>query len=381
MKVLVINSDLAANRGDRAIAAGLLGLIRDTLPGAQVTLISQHPERDAAWYGARVLDQDIHSLSPFALVRLMRAARSADLVLWGGGELLKDYTNRLGVWYWAVKMAAVRLANRNLVGVFQGIGPTSAPSSRRLVAATVGRCRAFLTRDEESRDKLLAWGVVAHKVTASFDCAVYATDLVEVERPAPRYAIVAPREWFHYRKGGWLPHRWRREQVSPDAQLLGDRIVDMIDHLVATVGAVVLAPMHMGQDPDFAMALAARAARPEAVTVLAADDLGPEQLRSVYAGADLLVALRLHAGIVATSVGVPTVTYFYVDKGRLYADQVGAAGYTRPIERLLEADALADFRSMADAVVDDSAQAERSAAALAAMRARLRADFAAAVAP
>lgn len=379
VKVLVINSDLAANRGDRAIAAGLVALVRDTLPEARITIVSQHPERDGAWFDADALDQDIHSLSPLDLLRLMRAARRADLVLWGGGELLKDYTNRLGVWYWAVKMAAVRTANRNLVGVFQGIGPTSAASSRRLIAATVRRTRAFLTRDAESRDKLIAWGVPAERVTASFDCAVYATDLEPVTAPAERYAIVAPREWFHYRKGGWLPHRWRREAPQPDADLLADRLVQAIDELVDSHGAVVLAPMHMVQDPAYAHALRARAARPEAVHVLDDDALSPGQIRSVYAGADVMVALRLHAGIVATSVGVPTVTYFYVDKGRLYADQVGAAGYTRPIERLLEDDALADLSTMTSAVVADAQQRERTAAALADMRATLREDFAAAV--
>ncbi|WP_159449664.1 polysaccharide pyruvyl transferase family protein [Demequina sp. NBRC 110057] len=379
MKVLVINSDLAANRGDRAIAAGLLGLVRDTFPGARVTIVSQHATRDGAWFDAEALGQDIHSLSPLALVSLMRAARRADLVLWGGGELLKDYTNRLGVWYWAVKIAAVRAANRNLVGAFQGIGPTSARSSRRLIAATVRRTKTFLTRDEESRDKLVAWGVPAERVTASFDCAVYATDLEPVDLPAERYAIVAPREWFHYRKGGWLPHRWRRERPQPDADLLATRLVEAIDALVEAHGAVVLAPMHMVQDPAFAHRLRERAAHPERVHVLDDDEVSPGQIRSVYAAADVMIALRLHAGIVASSVGVPTVTYFYVDKGRLYADQVGAAGYTRPIERLLEDDAVADLTHLASAVVTDAAQAERTAAALAAMRERLRADFAAAV--
>ncbi|WP_284327736.1 hypothetical protein [Demequina litorisediminis] len=86
MKVLVINSDLAANRGDRAIAAGLVALVRDTLPEARITIVSQQPERDGAWFDADALDQDIHSLSPLDLLRLMRAARRADLVLWGGGE-------------------------------------------------------------------------------------------------------------------------------------------------------------------------------------------------------------------------------------------------------------------------------------------------------
>ncbi|WP_144018967.1 polysaccharide pyruvyl transferase family protein [Demequina sp. NBRC 110056] len=381
MNVLVINSDLAANRGDRAIAAGLIALVRDTIPGADITIVSQEAERDAAWFGATVIDQGIHSLSPLDLFLLMRAARAADLVLWGGGELLKDYTNRLGVWYWATKMRCVTWANPQVIGVFQGIGRTEAASSRRLIASTVRRTRAFLTRDTQSKDLLEDWGVPAGTVTASFDSAVYATEIPgDFARPAERYAVLAPRRWFHYRHGGWLPHRWRRNPGGTErADALTARLVEAIDALVESHGAVVLVPMHMDEDPAYARQLRSRAARPEAVHVLDADDLGPEQLRGVIAGADVMVALRLHAGIVATSVGVPTVTYYYVDKGRLFASQAGADAVTRPLERLLEADALADLASMVAAVEgDDAAQAD-TAARLETMRSRLRADFAAAL--
>ncbi len=383
MKVLVVNSDLAANRGDRAIAAGLIALVRELEPNAQITLISQHAERDRDWYGTEVLAQDIHSLNPFDLLRLMRAARRADVVLWGGGELLKDYTNRLGVWYWAVKMRAVSAANPRIIGAFQGIGRTKAHSSRRLIARTVSRTRAFLTRDEQSKTLLESWGVPAGKVTASFDCAVYAADAhadLVADLPFERYAVLAPRRWFHYRQGGWLPHRWRRgEGPAPQSVALADAVVGAIDALVESHGAVVLAPMHMGEDPDYANELRERSAHPDRVHLLEGDDLSPESLRTVISRADVMVALRLHAGIIATSVGVPTVTYHYVDKGRLYAEQLGAEAYTRPIERLLEPGALADLADMVAGVQADGEQQERADDRIGRMRAQLRDDLAVAL--
>ncbi|MDN4480089.1 polysaccharide pyruvyl transferase family protein [Demequina muriae] len=384
MNVLVVNSDLAANRGDRAIAAGLVALVRALEPGARITLISQHADRDRDWYGVDVLPQNIHSLNPLDLLRLMRAARRADVVLWGGGELLKDYTNRLGVWYWAVKMRCVSAANPRVVGTFQGIGRTRARSSRRLIARTVSRTRTFLTRDAQSRELLESWGVRPGIVTASYDCAVYAADArpeSASDVPFERFAVVAPRQWFHYREGGWLPHRWRRGQgPSAQSRSLATTVVSMVDALVESHGAVVLAPMHMGEDPAYARELRDRAARPDRVHVLDGDELGPEALRSVIARADVMVALRLHAGIVATSVGVPTVTYYYVDKGRLYAEQLGAQEYTRPIERLLEPDALADLTAMVAAVEADGEQRARTHERIGAMREHLRDDLAAALA-
>ena len=73
--VLLVNSDLAVNRGDRAIAEGNVQLVKDRFPDARVTILSQHPERDSRWYGADVLNMDFQSLNPLDLVRLLRAAR------------------------------------------------------------------------------------------------------------------------------------------------------------------------------------------------------------------------------------------------------------------------------------------------------------------
>src|SRR5690554_6162929 len=190
VRVLIINSDLAANRGDRAIAEGLIALVRETLPHAHLTIISQHAKRDRDWYGTDVLAQNIHSLNPLDWWSLIRAAKRADLVLWGGGELLKDYTNRLGVAYWALKIRCVAAANPTLIGVFQGIGPTAAPSSRRRIVRTVTRTKAFLTRDAESKEKLHAWGVPADRVIASFDSAVYASAKTHAQVPFDTYAAI-----------------------------------------------------------------------------------------------------------------------------------------------------------------------------------------------
>lgn len=377
VKVLIVNSDLAVNRGDRAIAAGLLALLRETVPDAQPTLISEFAERDAGWYDAKVINQGIHSLSPLDLLRLMRAARKADVVLWGGGELLKDYTNKLGVWYWSVKMAAVSSVNSRVIGAFQGIGPTTGRTSRWLIARTVNRTRLFITRDEESKQRLEKWGAKPGTVVASFDSAVYAVDTdPDFPRPFEKYAVVAPRQWFHYRKGGILPYRWRRSAPPSERSLtLKSRMVEIIDHLVETHGGVVLMPMHMSEDPVLVAELVSRAARPDRVVVLDEDAHSPEEIRSLLAGADLMVAFRLHAGIIATSVGVPTITYYYVDKGRLYADQVGAAKYTRPIERLLEDGSFEEFKELAESLVDDAEQHRTVATALSGMRDSIRAAF------
>jgi polysaccharide pyruvyl transferase WcaK-like protein len=389
VKILLVNSDLASNRGDRAIAQGLIALVDDVFPGSTVTAISEHASRDREWFGVDVLEQNIHSLSPLDFLRMLRAARRSDVVLWGGGELLKDYTNKLGLWYWAVKMTAVSWIAPRLVGTFQGIGPTSSASSKRIIASLVKRTSTFVTRDEESRDKLIAWGVPAERVVASFDSAVFgAREIGEPSEEAWRragldaafresFVTVAPRDWFHYRRGGLIPYRWRRKPApSADNVAYRARLVEVIDTLVERHGHVLLVPMHMAEDPKLCRDLHAQVQHPSRVRLLDEDNLSPQEFKAVLGRARLMVAFRLHAGIVASSAGVPTITYYYVDKGRLYADQVGASEYTRPIERMLDDDALVDFVSMDERLVVDGTAHKRTATRLAAMRAAIRSAFA-----
>lgn len=369
-----MNSDLAVNRGDRAIAQGLVLLAHAEFPDAQLTGVSERAARDRDWFDIEFLDQGVHSLNPLDFVRLLRAARRSDLVLWGGGELLKDYTNTLGVKYWSVKMRILARFTPRVVGTFQGIGPTHASSSKRAIVKVVSATSAFLTRDAESRDKLVAWGVDDTRVVASFDSAV-------VVPPPPKeipedvwqraglggdfrasFVAMAPRQWFHYRRGGVIPHRWRRKQPAhPDNVLYRERLVAMIDDLLARHGHVLMVPMHMSEDPELCRELRDRSSNPEAVRVLDEDVLSPAELAAVLSRATLMVALRLHAGIIASSVGVPTITYYYVDKGRLFTEQLGTTQYARPIERVLEDGALSDLgdmeaRLMADAATQGSAR-------------------------
>mgnify|MGYP001598483432 CR=1 FL=1 len=73
------------NRGDRAILVGMIALLRRQWPDAEITALSGHADRDAAWFGIRFLPQSPYSMNPWHWLRLAREARRSDLVLWGGG--------------------------------------------------------------------------------------------------------------------------------------------------------------------------------------------------------------------------------------------------------------------------------------------------------
>ncbi len=312
-RILLMNSDLAANRGDRAIAEGIVALVRSRDPEARITGISQYPERDGRWYDIDVLDMDFQSLSPFAWLRLLREARRHDVVLWGGGEILKDYTNKAALWYWVVKMT-----------MRWGV------DADRVLAASDP---AVLPRPEPMSQELRASLVATYGLADDFF-----DDVV----------CIGPRDWFHYKQSGLLPFKYRQallRRLGRDVTVGDERHEAYLASLRSTVREVAQAsgsrllflPMHMGEaDTALCHDLAAAVGDLTQTCVLDQDDLGPAELRSVISSARAMVGFRLHSNIIAISSGVPSINVYYVDKGRVFFDQVGMSRYALPIEDALE---------------------------------------------
>lgn len=363
-KILLINSDLAKNRGDRAIAEGLVALVKQRFPDAHITGISQFPERDREWYGIDFLDMNFQSINPFELLRLCLAARRHDVVLWGGGEILKDYTNKAALWYWVIKMTAVSLANHRLYGAYQGIGPTKASSSRRLIVFIVKRCKMFIVRDQESYDKLVSWGAPKDTLRATSDPAV----LPQPEAPNDRllekltkeaditktflnnFICIGPRDWFHYKPSGILPFKYKRrlygmfgrkiDTATPQHDRYIKQLTTAINHLTKRHNMnVLLVPMHMEEgDTDLCGLLQQNSAKPENVRILSSDTFSAKELRSIISQAKAMIGFRLHSNIIGVSAGVPSINVYYVDKGRVFFDQIGQSRFALPIETVLEPD-------------------------------------------
>ena len=398
MRVLILNSDSPKNRGDRAILAGNIELVRKVYPDADIWSLSQYDQRDAEWFGINFHRMSPYSVKPADFLALLSHAKKADLILWGGGEILKDYTNKLGLFYWAIKLWAVSLANPNLVGAFQGIGPTSANISKRVISFTVSRCRSFLVRDQESKTKLENWGVKI-PVIASFDPAVFdvahpasaqlIADFAKAQGVDPsfldNFAGFGLRRWFHYSHSGWLPAKmrfWARKQAANTPELdtylgnlaqLADRVID--NHDVN----LVFFPMHVGSgenDHEFAQQVVERMRHGSRTTVIQKDDISPADYLSLIGKARFFVASRLHSAILATVANVPALCLYYVDKGRLFFEQVGMQRYSRDIKVMLQPGIVDELATLIGQLVaeGDTVKAQQLAA-LETMRAQIRTDF------
>ncbi len=368
MKILLINSDLAKNRGDRAITEGVIELIKSNYPDARITGLSECPDRDKDWFGIQFIKMDSQSLNPFDFIKLLKYVKNSDLILWGGGEILKDYTNKLSLWYWGTKIFIISLFNKNIFGFFQGIGPTQSSLSKNIIVFTVNRCKSFVVRDNESKDKLIKWGVSESRVIAAADPA-----LIPKAKPVTKtfkeklknkasiddsflrdFICVAPRPWFHYKTGGLLPFKYKqpflrifkKKQVENlQFNLYKKRLAQMVDYLLqSTDHNILLLPMHMAEDDSkMCRDLKKSSKEPSRIQILDSDVFSPSETRTLLSMAKLMVGFRLHSNIIAISSLVSSINIYYVDKGRVFFDQIKQSRFCLPIEDVLKGDFIQKF--------------------------------------
>ncbi len=367
-KILIINGSIDLNVGDATILAGNIVLLKKYFPEAAIwglSLRSQHNERK---YEINFLPIASESLNPFDLIRLLAFSRTCDAIFWGGGEHLKDYTNRLGLIYWVTKIFCIWIVNKNIFGAFQGIGPTKASFSKTLINFIVNKTKIFFVRDAASKEKLLSWGCKAN-IIVSYDPAILIPqmplneDLINrlqescglQKQYLDNYVGMAPRNWFHYAKSGWLPHRYlqmiglrRQHQGSPDTNIMYQRLAELADWVVQTYNTRILFfPMNIAQaegDEVIAQRIISKMQHGDQACIIKAEECTPYDYISIMASAKLFIGVRLHSTILSTVAGVPSMTFYYVDKGREYFKQIKGEEYSFPIESIIRQDDLNPFQ-------------------------------------
>lgn len=326
-RVLLIAGDVAWNLGDRAIRAAIVDQVRRACPGAAIITYTKSPARDRAEFG---IDEPVSSMR-----ELLQRARYGefDAVLWGGGHLLQDDSSKLKCVYWALVLTALRrLAQCPIVGYGIGVGPVDSGWGKFFSRQALRQIERMIVRDERSAHCVRRLVGDQFPLSAAPDPAVdlrpAALDdarryLGEVEGVTPAEGElvigVAPRRWFHIRNN-ILPHKWRRKLGAREAgaetyeQFKANLAAALNRTAAGRRARFLLFPFYSapweGDDRECAD-LARRLDAPAHVLRLVC---APPVVKALTGLCGLFVSVRLHAGILALGMGVPTVSIAYASK-------------------------------------------------------------------
>lgn len=311
--VLVSGYFGAGNRGDDVIVSTLLEAIEE-LPDTRVVLASPLPHGAIADYGRPAFDR----LDP---VQCDRWASIASAVLLGPGGLWDDYSigsvgGLAGVISGAVRSPAhlvqlpilVKGYGGRLRGVGLGAGPLRDQASRAAVRLSIELADHVDVRDEESKALLTEIAPTCAERIALFPDLAWAAKVPDTaDHPVPPWVPDIP--WLAFNVRPWGDNRAQQHVWEETCAVAAERGL-----------GIVCVPM---QDQDAAMM---RSFEPPDDVHVSHMPIGAthREFIATLAGAQVVVAMRLHASILGhvaatPCVGVsyhPKVTSHYVDVGR-----------------------------------------------------------------
>ncbi|MDB9535511.1 polysaccharide pyruvyl transferase CsaB [Dolichospermum planctonicum CS-1226] len=271
MRVLLSGYYGKGNGGDEALLATLLQMLPlDVTP----VVLSGNPEETHRHYGVECYNR-------MGFLSVLKALRSCDAFVWGGGSLMQDATSTISPLYYGGLMALAQVMGLKTVAWGQGIGPLLRSQTRFLAQRNFAGCTQVSVRDAASSRLLSDWSI-PHILAPDPVWALESKPVPELtELPNPRIAVT----------------------LRNHPQLTENRLTNLIQALVnlqkETQTFILLLPFQKSEDLGIAEKIHTQLQ--DVSRVICSED--PQILKGVFRGVQMSIGMRLHSLIMAASEG------------------------------------------------------------------------------
>lgn len=320
------------NLGDEAILESEIESIRSTIPGAEITVISQNPFRVREIHGVESIAFHHSPRRPLGYISKVKELLSSDVFLLGGGGFLSDWQspNVPEIWL-RTPLQAKRLGSKTMAfGI--GAGPISTSVGKKWTKKALDRFDAITVRDQTSRQVLENAGV-SKSIEVTADPAVIL--------PPPGRAVVSnilSKEGIPLREDiiGLAPAPiFQSETLWPGCREKYARyrktLVNLIEYVDRDIGMnVLLIPMDREVDLPFLEGLRSECESPDCVH-LVKGTYRPREIRGLIGHLKLLIGGRFHSVLFGVMSKVPTIGISSHHKIRDFLVDVGLGPYSHPL--------------------------------------------------
>lgn len=295
--VLICGAYGKGNAGDDAILEAILRQMRNIDADMPICVLSHNPRQTRLRYHVGA----VHVFNPVAFWPVMRRTK---LYLSGGGSLIQDQTSTRSLRYYLLSIQLAKLAGCRVLMYGCGIGPVNVPANRQHAARVINRCVDAITlREDLSAEELKSMGVTEPRVYVTADPAlllqpgsVGAVDGFLLNNnldPSGNYALFVLRPW----KG------FERKKQS---------FVDTANYVNQKYG---LTPVFFALEPNRDVAPCKEvAAALSCESHLIEAPYDETLIIGMMKKMRVVVSMRLHTLIFASSVGAPLVAVSYDPK-------------------------------------------------------------------
>ena len=311
-----------ANSGDEALLFAILSTLRKKKPDISVTVLSKIPEETARVYGVK-------SVNRYNFFEIRKEMKKAKMLLFGGGSLLQDVTSSKSIKYY---LAIIRLAQKcglKTMLYANGIGPIVKKYDRYLASKTLNKVDIITLRDDKSDEELKSLGDTKPMIEITADPAfTLDTDLSLSGEYYKKMAgipsgvklcVVSVREW--------------KNSVKNFEEI----VAKLCDFLVEKHGIYPLfVPMQYPHDTIISERIMDNMKNR---SYIINRELSVPEMFSVLSEAELIIGMRLHSLIYATTLEIPAMAFVYDPKVSAFMESIGQTDCVN-VETLSETDAL-----------------------------------------
>lgn len=300
-RVLILNSGKGPNKGDHAILGSQIENISDQIP-------------DVAIKHLPVLPSKADFFSFFGSVS------KSDLVIIGGGQMLRDDTSLLVIPLLSYRVIISKLFRKKVMFYGIGAGPISKKLSRFLVKYVIGRVDCITIRDVHSKELLEEIGIKKDKIVLTADPALSyhpakeeRTENILEEIGLKNQKIIAftPRRAFYFRhrvlplkylgKLG-LDNDGKNEQKTAE-----ENIASACDYLIEKYGYKILfiamtpsiSVNNEGENDDVIAKRIISKSNHSNDMLLLDNKYSASEIKGILGKVDMLIAMRMHSTILA----------------------------------------------------------------------------------
>jgi polysaccharide pyruvyl transferase CsaB len=279
----------------------MLGFVHGLQDGYEVQLLSGHPDETYRNYNI--------SSVPRRDMKLVEAAiAKTDALVFPGGSIFQDVTSVASVKYYSSLVAMAKKSRKKVLLLGQGVGPLNSFFSRHMAGAAFASADAISVRDPQSMKVLQELGIKrAPRVSA--DCAFL------LPRPARQEASE------NYGIAGM-------NTIGIAARPLGRKtdVAGLFGDFCRLLFQSGNMPVLLEMDKEEDRPLLDEISKKQGGKVPDLRKLHtPMQIQQRIDRMDAVVAMRLHAGILATTVGVPPLMVSYDPKVTAFSKMLEVA--------------------------------------------------------
>lgn len=286
------------NLGDDAILLGFIEGVRAANLNVSFTMLSGAPEETFRLYG-------IPSVPRRDLKAVDEAIKRNDILVFPGGSIFQDVTSIKSVGYYSTLISKAKKAGKQVVMLGQGVGPLNSWLGKRMAASAFNMADEIAVRDSGSAQLLASLGVKT-RVHSTADMAF----LLDPKRFDDESFEVAGMKTV-----GISPRPFGR-MTKDLIKAFGD-----LSRLLYTNNYVPVL-MELDKTEDGPMILEISKTQGGKIPDIRKLE-SPMALQRRMARMHCVIAMRLHASILASTVGIPPLMISYDPKVSAFAKQLG----------------------------------------------------------